>query len=396
MSRTRKLIIALVALLIPVLLLLALRPAPVPVTVTPVEQGPMQVFVEDEGWTRLREPFTVTAPMGGYLRRVPLEPGDPVAAGAPLFWLEPPPVPALDAREREQAAQAVAAARARLEVANAQLEAARSRERLALTAFGRIRDLQSRGLAPEEALDRATSDRETAAAERQRAAKARDAARAEWMESRLRLEMHGGVRSGEAVAVPAPVDGVVMRRHRRSEGPVAAGEPVLELGDPAALEVRVDLLSMDAVQVRPGMRVILERWGGGEPLEGRVRRVEPSGFEEVSALGVEERRVTVWSVLTSPRGQWSRLGDGYRVEARFVLWEGEDVIQVPTSTLFRHGEGQAVFVVESGRARLRPVETGRSSGLWTQILSGLDPGESVIRHPGSRVADGVSVAPEPG
>ncbi|SFM24261.1 HlyD family secretion protein [Ectothiorhodospira mobilis] len=396
MSLTRKLIIALVALLIPVLLLLALRPAPVPVTVTPVQQGPMQVFVEDEGWTRLREPFTVTAPMGGYLRRVSLEPGDPVTAGAPLFWLEPPPVPALDARERERAAQAVAAARARMEAAAADLESARAQERLAQAEFGRIRDLHGRGLAATQALDQAGTAREGASAERQRATRALEAARAEWMAARLRLEVGDGLRAGEAVAVPAPADGVVMRRHRRSEGPVAAGEPVLELGDPAALEVRVDLLSMDAVQVRPGMRVILERWGGGEPLEGRVRRVEPSGFEEVSALGVEERRVTVWSVLTSPRGQWDRLGDGYRVEARFVLWEGEDVIQIPSSALFRHGEGQAVFVVESGRAQLRPVQTGRSSGLWTQVVSGLAPGERVVRHPGSRVEDGVRVAPEAG
>jgi HlyD family secretion protein len=173
---------------------------------------------------------------------------------------------------------------------------------------------------------------------------------------------------------------------------VGDGEVILEIGDLDELEVRVDLLSMDAVRVRRDMRVVLERWGGGDPLEGRVRRVEPAGFTRVSALGVDEQRVPVLVEIISPRETWSTLGEGYRVEARFVLWEGEDVLQIPVSALFRTGDAWSVFVVERGRARLRSIEIGRRSGLWAQVTAGLEVGEVVIAHPGDRIADGVRVA----
>jgi HlyD family secretion protein len=169
---------------------------------------------------------------------------------------------------------------------------------------------------------------------------------------------------------------------------VQSGEAVLELGDLDRLEVKVELLSMDAVRVRPGMRVVLERWGGGDDLEGRVRLVEPAGFEKISALGVEEQRVPVWVEIVTPRDRWNRLGEGYRVEARFILWEGEDIIQIPTSALFRDEDRWAVFVVEQDRARLRQVEVGLRSGLWSQITAGLEPDEIIVTHPGDRVKDG--------
>ncbi|MFW2134563.1 efflux RND transporter periplasmic adaptor subunit, partial [Ectothiorhodospira haloalkaliphila] len=221
-----------------------------------------------------------------------------------------------------------------------------------------------------------------------------DVARFDLASARLQLEIADGQRADEAIpalALEAPIDGVITRRHRRDEGPVQAGEAILELGNLDDLEVKVDLLSLEAVRVRPGMRVILERWGGGDPLEARVRRVEPAGFEKISALGVEEQRVWVWSRITSPRADWAHLGDGYRVEARFVIWEGEDVVHIPTSALFRDQDRWAVFVAEDGRARLRSVEPGRRSGLRTQVESGLEPGERVITHPGERVQDGVKV-----
>jgi HlyD family secretion protein len=196
--------------------------------------------------------------------------------------------------------------------------------------------------------------------------------------------------------VAAPVGGVVLRRERCCEGVIQAGAPVLEIGRLEELEVRVDLLSMDAVRVEAGTRVIIEGWGGEAPLEGRVRRVEPAGFMRISALGVEEQRVPVLIEITSPREQWQDLGVGFRVEAQFVLWEGEDVLQVPGSALFRVDNHWRVFVMEGGRVRLRTVEPGRSSGLHTQVRAGLEAGERVVTHPGDRLADGVRVVVDSG
>jgi HlyD family secretion protein len=169
---------------------------------------------------------------------------------------------------------------------------------------------------------------------------------------------------------------------------VASGEPLLEMADPSALEVEVELLTVDAVRVSPGTPVELERWGGEHTLEGRVRVVEPGAFTKVSALGVEEQRVRVVADILSPPAHWSSLGDRYRVEARFLLWRGEDVLQVPASALFRQGENWAVFRLEGGRATVRPVEVGRRNGLRAQILSGLKEGDRVVIHPGDELEDG--------
>ena len=187
----------------------------------------------------------------------------------------------------------------------------------------------------------------------------------------------------------------MINRHRCCEGPINAGEPVLELGDLSTLEVRIDLLSMDAVRVRPGMRVELERWGGGDTLDGEVRRVEPRGFERISALGVEEQRVPVLVRILSPRDPWEALGDGYRVEGRFILWEADRVRHIPTRALFREDDRWAVFVADDGRASLRTVDIGRRSGLRTQVLDGLEPGERVITHPSDRISHGTRIAADP-
>jgi HlyD family secretion protein len=193
------------------------------------------------------------------------------------------------------------------------------------------------------------------------------------------------------LAVAAPVGGVVLSRERCCEGPIQAGAPVLEIGRLDELEVRVDLLSMDAVRVEAGKRVLIEDWGGETVLEGRVRRVEPAGFMRVSALGVEEQRVPVLVEITSPREQWQSLGTGFRVEARFILWAGDDVLQVPSSALFRQGEGWAVFVVEDGRLSTRVVEPGRESGLMREITDGLSAGEAVVAHPSDALEEGLRV-----
>ena len=199
--------------------------------------------------------------------------------------------------------------------------------------------------------------------------------------------------AADVVQVRAPADAHVLRLLQESEGAVAAGQPLLEIGDPETLEVEVEVLSTHAVRIVPGSKVILDRWGGEQAVEGRVRVVEPSGFTKVSALGVEEQRVRVIVDFASPREAWARLGDGYRVEARFVLWEGEDVLQLPTSALFRNGAGWAAFVIDGRRARLKPVEIGQRAGLATQVLSGLAAGDRVVAHPDETVRDGARVRP---
>jgi HlyD family secretion protein len=193
------------------------------------------------------------------------------------------------------------------------------------------------------------------------------------------------------VTLRSPVAGRVLKVLRRSEGPVQAGEVLLEVGDPHALEVEVDVLSSEAVRIPPGGRVRLDRWGGDGSLEAVVRTVEPSGFTKVSALGVEEQRVWVIADLASPPEQWTRLGDGYRVEAAFVIWEGTDVLQAPVSALFRSNDGWAAFVVRNGAARLQPVRVGHRNALTAEVLEGLSAGDTVVLHPSNAVRDGVRV-----
>jgi HlyD family secretion protein len=205
----------------------------------------------------------------------------------------------------------------------------------------------------------------------------------------LPTETSGAARS---FAIRSPIDGVVLKRLRESEAVVPAGEPLLELGDPRLLEIVSDLLSTDAVKVQPGAAVLLEQWGGEHPLRARVRLVEPSGFMKVSALGVEEQRVNVVMDFLDPLEAWSALGDGYRVEVRIVVWEGESVLKLPTSSLFRRGEAWAVFAMRDGQAELRLIEVGRRNGTSAEVVSGLSEGESVVLHPSGSLRDGSRVA----
>ena len=397
MSNRNRLLTALAAIALLGLLVLAPMPSPIPVNVEVVESGYFAETVEDEGRAWLRDPYMVSAPIGGFLRRVALEPGDTVSAGDVLFELEAQPSPALDPRSRGQAREAVSAASARLELAEAELEIRRAQRDIAESEYRRQEELYQRRFIATDALERSRSQRDAARAAEQAARHAVDVARFEMESARANLAIADGERApGDqpTLAVRAPIAGTIINRDRCCEGPINAGDPVLEIGDLDTLEVRVDLLSMDAVRVRPGMRVLLERWGGGEVLEGEVRRVEPRGFLRISALGVEEQRVPVLVRILSPRDAWRHLGEGYRVEGRFILWEGDDVLQIPTSALFRAKDRWMVFVVENRRAKLRAVEPGRRSGLRTQILDGLESGEAVITHPSDRIADGSRVAPE--
>lgn len=394
----RKIFIAGILLLVVLaLLVMALLPSPVPVTAVNAKQEYFAEYAEDEGRTRLRDVYVVSTPISGYLRRVQLEAGDAVEAGDLLFQLEALPAPALDARAREQARESVAAARARLESMQSQRETVAAQLELAESEFRRAESLREQQLISANDFERILSQRNAVRAAVRTADHSVDVARFELESARAVMEIADGKRSRTdqpSLDVRAPIAGTITERHRCCEGTVNAGEPIMEIGNLNDLEVQVDLLSMDAVRVREGMRVILERWGGDAALEGRVRRVEPAGFMRVSALGVDEQRVPTLVEIVSPREAWESLGVGFRVEARFVLWEADDVVQVPTSALFRSGDKWAVFVIDNDRAVLREVAPGRRSGLRTAISNGVEAGEAVITHPGDRVQDGTRVEPE--
>lgn len=394
MKQKKRWILPLVGVVLIVGLVLALRPSPQPVSVAEVTVGRFVESVDEEGQTRLRNTYTVSAPIAGFLLRVQPEPGDEVGLGQTLFRMEPLPAPALDARSLEQAREGLSAARARQQNARANLETVEADARFAASEYQRHLELHQRGLISATDMDRVRATRDRQSAARRAAEFAVEVAGFEVESARAVLDIASGQRPAEdqpELEVRAPIAGVVLRRHRCCEGAVAAGEPVLEVGSLADLEVRVDLLTMMAVRVQPGMRVLMSGWGGENVLEGRVRRIEPAGFTRVSALGVDEQRVPVIIDFVEPEQAWNQLGVAFRVEAEFLLWEAEEVLQVPTSALFRHADGWAVFVMENGRARLREVERGRSSGLVSQILQGLEPGERLVTHPGDRIADGVRV-----
>jgi len=361
------------------------------VDVGEVVRGPFQVTVEEEGRTRLSDRYDVSAPVGGFLGRVMLEPGDEVSRGQVLFLLHPHVAPPLDSRSRAQATAALARAESSLELAQAQVDSEQARVDLARAELRRIERMVQAGHMPAEILDQAQSEMRRASASLRSARFAVDVARHERDNAQALLATEQNGSAPAPIQVVSPVDGVVLRRLRQSEGSVQAGEPIVSLGNLASLEVAVDVLSPDAVRLQPGMRVELDRWGGDSTLPGRVKRIEPAGFVKVSALGVEEHRVWVIVELDAPRAAWQSLGDGYRVEARFILWEADELLQVPTSALFRHGAGWGTFLIVAGRASYRSVEPGRRSGLRTEVISGLEPGDQVILHPGQSLADNARV-----
>lgn len=357
---------------------------------------PLSVIIEAEGRTRVREPYRISAPVAGVNRRIRLNVGDPVTRGQTVVWLEPLRSEVLDPRRRAEAEARLSAAEASLRVAEDNTEAAAVSAEFAQAHLRRTLQLREDGLVSQEALDQALAEARRTSANLRSARSSVEVARYQREAARSALDYSAAVASGEATGdylmLEAPIDGRVLRIHQRSEDVVEPGRALLEIGDPQQLEVAVDVLSSDAVRIEPGHRVLLERWGGPETLEGRVRVVEPVGFTKVSALGVEEQRVLVIVDLVSPPEQWQRLGDGYRVEAGFVVWEEDAVLQVPTSALLRRDAGWAVYLVEDGYARLRPVEVGQRSGLRVRIIAGLAEGERVIIYPSDAVADGVAVA----
>ena len=358
-----------------------LRPAPQPVEIARAARGPMQVTVDEEGKTRVRDRYVVAAPIAGRVARIDLREGDSVGRDAEVARLYPAP---LDARAREEATARVAEAEDAKRAADAAVGQARAALEQAQRSRARALELAGQNaLAPEEReqaeLEETTRARELESAQFRARAAAHDVEVA-------RAALLSG--AGTATPLRSPVCGRVLRIPERSERVVPAGAPIVEVGDCGKLEVVADLLSSDAVKVKPGDPMLIEGWGGGTTLHGRLRTVESSGFTKISALGVEEQRVTVVGDFVDSPGP---LGDRYRVEIRIVTWEGT-VLKVPASALFRHGEGWSVFVLERGRARQRDVEVGHRTPFEAEILNGVKEGDVVIRNPSDRIADGVKVA----
>lgn len=372
----------------------ALRPQPVPVDLATVAKGTLRVTVDEEGETRIRDVYTLHAPLSGKLLRIEADPGDPVKADTTeLARIEPAPPAFLDVRTQAEQQAVVEATRAARDLAKAELERARADLTFTAGELDRARRLFRQESIAQRTLDDAERAHRVARANVASAKAALNVREHELEQARSRLlsrrEIEQGSGGCECVPVTAPVSGVVLRVMRRSAGVVDAGTPLLKIGDPTDLEIVVDLLSEDAVKIKPGQKAIITGWGGPD-LTARVRRIDPYGQTKVSALGIEEQRVNVILDLTDPPQKWRRLGDGYRVDVKLILFQGQ-VLKLPLGALFRDGNRWAVFLDEHGRARLRPVQIGERNNLEIEIRSGLSAGQRAVLYPSDRIQDGVAI-----
>ncbi|MFO0577784.1 MAG: HlyD family efflux transporter periplasmic adaptor subunit [Polyangia bacterium] len=374
-------------------IVVAWLPKPVSVEVATVVRGPMRVTVDEDGQARIKDRYVVSAPLAGSLARIELDPGDGVALGQVLARIAPLQPALLDTRAKASAQARLAQSLAAQLQSAAQLERAQTSAESARSERERAQRLYERDAGSRQALEQAeiTERRTTAEVESQRFGTRVAKFEVEMARAAL-LRLPGSGKTPSQLEVPSPVAGRVLKVQHKSEGVVQPGTPLLEVGDPATLEIVVDVLTSDAARIVPGAQVTLDRWGGAA-IQGKVRRVEPSAITKLSALGVEEQRVNVLIDLTSPRAAWAQLGDGYRVEAHIVVWEGADVVRVPASAPFRHREGWALFRIVDGLARLTAVELGQRTNREVEIAKGLASGEIVILHPSDKVRDGVKVVP---
>lgn len=375
------------AIVVVVLTAFAFRPKPVGVEAVRVARGPLMTTVDEQGFTRVRERYEIAAPVAGRQARIDVHPGDDVAAGTALVRFDPAP---LDARQVEQLTARIRAAEQLASEAAAAVKRARSAYELAHRERMRAEALAREGVGARAAFEDAKSIESQRARDVDAARFAADAAKFDIDVARAALVAADAEGEIRPITIRAPVRGRVLRVLHESAGVVAAGTPLLELGDIGTLEVVVDVLSTDGVKVHPGTTALLERWGGDHPLRATVRLVEPSAFTKISALGVEEQRVYVIADLVDRPPQ---LGDRYRVEARIVLWQG-DALKVPSTALFRDRDAWALFVVDHGRARVRRVAVGHQSATESEITNGLREGDTVIAHPSDLLRDGVRVAAE--
>ena len=380
-------------------LVIALRPAPVQVDLTTVTHGPLRVTVDEEGKARVKEVFVVSAPVSGKLRRSPFDPGDRVVKDETVIAVIEPAAPIfLDVRTRTEAEAQIAAAEAAVGLAAAEVRQAESELAWATSELQRAEALARSRTVPERTLERARLE-----LDKQRASLARANANLEVRRSELataNAHLIGPERATGAPSVPsqccvevrAPQSGQVLRELQESERVVLAGSPLFEIGNAADLDVVVELLSSDAVRVSPGAESTIESTGLEAPIRARVRLIEPAGFTKISALGIEEQRVRVFLNLESPAEAWKRLGHDYRVYARITVWSSLDALRVPLSALFRRGNGWAVYRMEGGKAALAIVDIGHRNSDFAEVLSGLNPQDVIVLHPGDRIVAGTRIS----
>lgn len=371
----------------------AVVPDPAVVETATVAKGRFVATVEEDGKARIRERYVVAAPLAGRLARVPFKVGDRVAAGQTISVIMPSYAPLLDPRSRREAEERLGAAQAAMERVRATVERGQAEAGQAQRELARTRTLVERGAASAQALERAELAMRVADRDLRAAAFQRDAAEHEYAQAKALLARYEQPAEGpaETWSITAPVAGVLLKVTQESETTIQPGAAIVEIGDPRDLEIVVDVLSTDAVEIRPDAAVTIVNWGGPTALRGRVRRVEPAAFTKVSTLGVEEQRVNIRIDLVSPPDDWSGLGDGYQVDAQIVVFARDDAIILPTGALFRRGDTWTVFVVVDGRAEARAVTLVRRSGRVAAIAGGVEPGDRVIVYPSDRITAGLRV-----
>ena len=385
-ARTRKILYTVVLVAAAAGVGVLFLPDPIGVDVAPVTIGPLVVTVDEDGETRAHDRYVVSAPVAGRVSRIELHEGDSIKEAQVVAEIWPLP---LSARERDEQLARIASSEALSREATEQVRRAKIEHKQAQRERERMQTLVRDGFVSPQAAEQtivaesisanaldAVRFRARSAAAELRAAKA----------AQLAIAAKPGSRA--AVRLESPVSGKVLRIPEKSERVVAPGTPLLILGDADKLEIVIDVLSTEAVRIKPGMPVLIEGWGGDEPLQATVSVVEPYAFTKVSALGVEEQRVNVVADFV---GTHAALADAYRVEARVVIWRSDNALKVPASALFRKQDGWAAFVFDDGRALLRDVTTGQRTAFEVQVLSGLEAGESMILHPSNDIADGTRV-----
>lgn len=397
MKSLRRILMLIFLLAIAGLIVYAFLPKPVPVDIASVTRGPMRVTVDEDGKTRIKDRYVISAPLAGRLVRIQLKPGDNAIANTTMLALiEPRDPELLDPRAKVEAIARVNAAQSMLDQSIPNLDRAAALMEMAKKDADKQRSLKQRNAATEKEHDDALLMERVRTQEFNSARFAQEIAKfalAQAKAALIRTDPSGEGDPSSHFEIRAPCNGRVLRVFQESSAVVQPGAPLLEFGDPSDLEAEIDVLSTYAVKIQRGAAVIIDRWGGQQPLQGKVRVVEPSGFTKVSSLGVEEQRVNIIVDFVDPPEARAALGDGYRVEARIVIQEEASVLRVPSSALFRDGQAWAVFVVESDHAKLRQVKIGMQTALEAQVTDGLDEGDRVVAHPSDRISAGVAVVP---
>ena len=375
----------------------AMLSPPVRVDVESVTRGPLRVTVDEDGKTRIKERYVVSAPLAGRLLRIGIDPGDTVQAGETIVaTIEPSDPQLLNPRELATAEAREKAAEAALKRAEPIVAMAKAELAFAESELARQRKLAESNAASVSAVENAQRAYRTNAESYRSARFSEEIARFELEQARAAL-LPSRTQDSESAAgsarfeIPSPIHGRVLRVFRESAAVVTPGLELLEVGDPTDLELEIDILSSDAVKVRSGQEVVVEHWGGDRPLRGVVRLVEPSAFTKISALGVEEQRVNAIIDLTNPVEDRETLGDGFRVEVRIIVWSADDIVRVPTSALFRSEDQWFVFLVQDGLAIKTEVDIGQRNVEHAEVLRGLEPDATVIVHPSDQIADGTMV-----